>query len=204
MPYRFNFDLSVLSGTILETIARHVEKIGIHRRAGRDLRSICEKLKISELTGLNISDAMTLLEDLVDVYLRNLANKKEFSGTKKRALFLPHCARKYMDGRCGARFDQDVPSYYCAHCSPDCLINRATVLGDEKGYDVYVLPGGSCVPKILSRKAYEGVVGVACTMELRAAGEYLESKGMPGQGVFLLKNGCSNTRFNIESLAKIL
>jgi hypothetical protein len=204
MPYKFNFDLTRASRSFFEAIAREVEERGLHRRAGESLRSLCEKLRIRELTGLEISDALTLVEDLVDVYARNLAERKEFLRTRRRALFLPHCSRKYMDSRCRARFDPAVPSYRCARCSPDCLINRATVLGEEKGYDVYVLPGGSCIPAILRRKKYEGVVGVACPMELREAGEYLKRRNMPGQAVVLAKNGCSNTSFSIESLERIL
>jgi hypothetical protein len=204
MPYKFNFDLSRVSKSFFETLAKDAEERGVHRRAGRNLRYLCEKLKINKLTGLDISDALTLAEDLAGIYARNLAERKEFCKTKKRALFLPHCSRKYMDSRCRARFDPTVPSYYCAHCSPDCLINRATTLGEEKGYNVYVLPGGSCVPEILEKNSYEGVIGVACTQELREGGEYLKKKNLPGQSVFLVKNGCSNTRFNIESLEKIL
>ena len=109
-----------------------------------------------------------------------------------------------MDNRCQARFDPTVPSYYCARCSPDCLINRATTLGEEKGYDVYVLPGGSCVPGILKENSYDGVVGVACTQELKEGGAYLKKMNLPGQMAFLIKNGCSNTRFSLESLEKVL
>lgn len=204
MPYKFNFDLSSVSKPILEAIAKDVRERGVHRRAGRNLRYLCEKLKISELTGLNVEDALLLMEDLADIYAKNLADRKEFYKTKKRALFLPHCSRKYMDGRCKARFDPTVPSYYCAHCSPDCLINKATTLGEKKGYKVYVLPGGSCIPEILEKNSHEGVIGVACAQELREGGEYLKRKNLPGQSVFLVKNGCSNTRFNLESLEKIL
>src|SRR4030043_39784 len=69
--------------------------------------------------------------------------------------------RKFMDGRCKATFDSNIPSYICAHCSTDCLVENATTFAQKKGYDVYVLPGGSCIPKILKAKNYEGIVGVA-------------------------------------------
>ncbi len=168
------------------------------------MRYLAEKLKICELTGMDISDASMLLEDLVDVYVRNLLDKEKFLKTKKRALFLPHCSRKYMDNRCQARFDPEIPSYYCAHCSSDCLINKATALGKEGGYDVYVLPGGTCIPQILKKNPYEGVVGVACSQELKEGGEPLKNKNIPGQAVFLVKNGCANTEFNLKSLEEIL
>lgn len=204
MPYGFNFDISRMSQSFFMGLARTAYEKNMHRRIGRNVRYLAEKLKIHELTGLDISDASMLIEDLVDVHVRNLSDKEKFLKTKKRALFLPHCSRKYMDNRCKARFDPKVPSYYCAHCSHDCLINRATALGEERGYDVYVLPGGTCIPQILKKSPYEGVVGVACSQELKEGGEYLKSKNLPGQAVFLIKNGCANTRFNIKSLGKVL
>jgi hypothetical protein len=109
-----------------------------------------------------------------------------------------------MDNRCKAVFDPTVPSYICAHCSPDCLINRAKSFAEKKGYDVYILPGGSCIPKILKARRYEGVVGVACGEEIRVGGEISSGMGVAGQAVPLIKNGCANTIFNIENLFKIL
>ncbi|MEM2953682.1 MAG: DUF116 domain-containing protein [Candidatus Bathyarchaeia archaeon] len=176
----------------------------MHRKVGTALQDIIRKFKIQEATGLNLSDAVQLLEDLVDMEVRNLLEKERFRKTKKRALFLPHCSRKYMDNRCKAKFDPDIPSYVCTHCSSDCLINKALVLGRKKGYDVYILPGGSCISKILKLKRYEGVVGVACGEELKLAEETLSHTDVSGQALPLLKNGCANTFFNIETLQKIL
>ncbi len=204
MPYGFNFDVSRLSKSFFRGLATAAYEKNIHRRVGRNVRYLAEKLKICELTGMDISDASMLLEDFVDVYVRNLLDKEKFLKTKKRALFLPHCSRKYMDNRCQARFDPKIPSYYCAHCSSDCLINKATALGKERGYDVYVLPGGTCIPQILKKNPYEGVVGVACSQELKEGGEPLKNKNIPGQAVFLVKNGCANTEFNLKSLDEIL
>jgi len=204
MPYGFNFDVSRLSKSFFRGLTTAAYEKNMHRRVGRNVRYLAEKLKICELTGMDISDASMLLEDLVDVYVRNLLDKEKFLKTKKRALFLPHCSRKYMDNRCQARFDPKIPSYYCAHCSSDCLINKATALGKERGYDVYVLPGGTCIPQILKKNPYVGVVGVACSQELKEGGEPLKNKNIPGQAVFLVKNGCANTEFNLKSLEEIL
>jgi hypothetical protein len=109
-----------------------------------------------------------------------------------------------MDSRCKAVFDPNIPSYICAHCSPDCSINRAVSFAEKKGYDIYILPGGSCVPKILKAKHYEGVVGVACGEEIKMSGEILKGMGVAGQAVPLIKNGCANTVFSIETLINIL
>lgn len=204
MPYGFSFDLSQISKSFFKELARVANEKNVHRRIGGRARRLAEKFRIREITGLDVSDALMLVEDLVDIYVRNLSQRKSFLETERRALFLPHCSRKYMDNRCQARFDSEVPSYHCAQCSPDCLINQATALGREKGYDVYVLAGSSCIPKILKKHSYEGVVGVACSEELRVGGDYIGHNGLRGQAVPLTKNGCANTWFSVESLKRIL
>lgn len=204
MPYKFNFDLSQISQPLFKEVARICNEKNIHIRIGEKVRYLIEKFKISEITGLGISDAIAIIEDLIDINIRNLLEKENFLKTSKRVLFLPHCSRKYMDNRCKAYFDSETPSYYCNHCSSDCLINQATNLAKKYGYDVYVIAGGSCIPKILKNNPYEGVVGVACCEELKLGGNYLKNLNIAGQGVPLIKNGCANTKFSIESLEAIL
>jgi hypothetical protein len=84
------------------------------------------------------------------------------------------------------------------------LINQATSFAKKKGYDVYILPEGSCIPKILKSNDYEGIVGVACGKEIKLGGNTLENMGIAGQSVPLVKNGCANTSFNFETLQRIL
>jgi len=176
----------------------------MHKKIGRTIHEVIRRFKIQEATGLNFSDAVLLLEDFVEIQARNLLERDSFVQTRKRALFLPHCSRKYMDSRCKAVFDPNIPSYVCAHCSPDCLVNRAVSFAEKKGYDVYILPGGSCVPKILKTRHYEGVVGVSCGEEIKLGGEMLKHMGVAGQAVPLVKNGCANTSFNLETLFDLL
>ena len=204
MPYGFSFDLSSVSKSFFRELSRVAQRGKLHRRLGVGARNLAEKFRLSEITGLDVSDALLLVEDLIDIHMQNMAEKERFTETKKRALFLPHCSRKHMDNRCQATFDPSLPSYRCAHCSNDCVVNRATTLGKKKGYDVYVLPGGSCIPKILEKTQYEGVVGVACSQELKIGGHCLKNLGLAGQAVPLIKNGCANTTFSFRSLKKTL
>ena len=74
----------------------------------------------------------------------------------------------------------------------------------KKGYDVYIVPGGSCIPKILKNTKYEGIVGVACGEEIKMFGPSLGGMNVAGQAIPLIKNGCANTIFNLETLAKVL
>ncbi|HVP16475.1 MAG TPA: DUF116 domain-containing protein [candidate division Zixibacteria bacterium] len=204
MPYRFTFDLSRISRFFFTEVATAAYQRDMHRKVGKTAQDMIKKFKIQEATGLNLSDAVTLLEDLIDVQARNLMERERFIQTKRRALLLPHCSRKFMDSRCKATFDPALPSYVCAHCSPDCQVGKAELLAKERGYDVYILPGGSCIPKILNANHYEGVIGVACGEEVKIGGETLKAMNISGQTVPLIKNGCANTAFNIENLSRIL
>ncbi len=176
----------------------------MHKTLLKNLQDIIENFRIQEATGLNLSDAVVLLQDLIDLQAVNLIERRKFLQAKKRALFLPHCSRKYMDNRCKAFFDASIPSYTCAHCSKDCLVNKADRLAKKKGYDVYILPGASCISKILRMGRYEGVVGVACGEEIKMSGDALSGIGVAGQAIPLIKNGCANTAFNMDTLVKTL
>ncbi|MGB9841888.1 MAG: DUF116 domain-containing protein [Candidatus Bathyarchaeales archaeon] len=204
MPYKFTFDLSPVPRFFFTEIAKISYQSGMHKTFLKNLQDIIKKFRIQEATGLNLSDAVVLLQDFIEVQTVNLLERKRFLQAKKKALLLPHCSRKYMDSRCKAIFDPSIPSYTCAHCSSDCLINRAESLAKKKGYDVYVVPGGSCISKILTRNQYEGVVGVACGEEVKLAVSALGQMNIAGQAVPLIKNGCANTVFNMETLVKIL
>ncbi len=177
---------------------------GINKAVFKTLQDMIKRFKIQEATGLNVSDAVLVLQDMVNMHAVNLMQRSKFLKTQKRALMLPHCSRKYMDSRCKAIFDASIPTYICAHCSPDCAVNEASSLAKQKGYDVYILPGGSCVPKILKTHHYEGLIGVACGEEAKMSVEMLAGVGVSSQAVPLIKNGCANTAFSMETLAKTL
>ena len=155
MPYRFTFDLSRIPRFFFTEITKVGYQRGMHRKVGKTVQEIIKKFKIQEATGLNLSEAVTLLQDLIEVQAINLIEREKFVQTEKRALFLPHCSRKFMDNRCRASFDPNIPSYICAHCSPDCPVGRAVFFAEKKGYDVYIVPGSSCIPKILNTNHYE-------------------------------------------------
>jgi len=204
MPYKFTFDFSKTPHHFFTEIALASYQKGVHKVFLKTLQGIIRKFKIQEATGLNLQDAVVVIQDLIDMQAWNMMQHENFLRTRKRALFLPHCSRKFMDGRCKATFEASLPSYVCAKCSPDCNINKAVTTAKAKGYDVYVVPGGSCIPKILKTKGYEGAIGVACGEEIKMSGELLNSMNVAGQGVPLLKNGCANTVFNMDTLIKTL
>jgi uncharacterized protein len=204
MPYKFTFDLSRVPRFFFTELTMLSYQKGMHKSFLKTANDLILKFRVQEATGLNLSDALVVLQDLIDLQAVNIIERKKFLETKKRALFLPHCARKYMDNRCLAHFNADIPSYTCLHCSEDCLVNKADQYARHVGYDVYILPGGSCIPKILKSIHYEGAVGVACGEEMKIMGPLLSGMNIAGQGIPLIKNGCANTIFNMETLVNTL
>ncbi len=204
MPYKFTFDLSEVPRFFFTELTLLSYQKGMHKKLLETAQELIIKFKIQEATGLNLADAVILLEDLIDLQAINLNERKGFLETKKRALFLPHCSRKFMDSRCKATFEPSIPTYVCAQCSEDCIVNKANQFAQSKGYDVYIVPGGSCIPKILKNNSYEGVVGVACGEEMKMMGHMLPILDVKGQAIPLIKNGCANTVFNMETLTKVL
>jgi hypothetical protein len=204
MPYKFTFDLTKVPRFFFTELTMISYQKGMHKSLLKHAHDLILKFRIQEATGLNLSDALVVLQDFIDLQAVNFMERGKFLETKKRALFLPHCARKFMDSRCKATFNPEVPSYTCAHCSEDCLVNKAERFARQKGYDIYVLPGGSCIPKILKTSHYEGAVGIACGEEMKMMGPLLNSMDVAGQGIPLIKNGCANTIFNMDTLVKVL
>ena len=204
MPYKFTFDMSKVPHFFFNEITLMSYQKGMHKTFLKAARDLILKFRIQEATGLNLNDAITVLQDLIDLQAINIMERNKFLETKKRALFLPHCTRKFMDNRCKASFNPELPSYTCARCSEDCLVNKASQYAAKMGYDTYVLPGGSCIPKILKSTRYEGIVGVACGEEMKLMTPLLSGMDVAGQGIPLIKNGCANTLFNIETLVKVL
>jgi len=204
MSYDFTFDLSRLSQALFKEIAEFSEKGKIAERIGERARYLVKKFNVDKITGLPVSDSITVIEDLIEANIKNSLHKTQFLTTNKRVLFLPHCCRKYMDSRCKASFDPETASYICAHCSIDCQVHKATLLAKKEKCDVYVVPGSSCVKKIFRKKKYEGVIGVACTEEIGLATRMLERAKIANQNIPLIKNGCAATQFNFETLKTII
>ena len=204
MSYNFTFDLSKLSQALFKEIAELSEKTKVNEKIGNITKKMVKKFNVDKITGLPVSDSLTIVEDLIDIQMQNSLFKEPFQQTDKRALFLPHCCRKYMDSRCKANFNHEKSSYICNHCSEDCQINLATKLAKKENYDLYVVPGASCIRKIFHKNEYEGIVGVACIDELKLSINLLKEIDIPAQSVPLIKNGCVETQFNFETLETVM
>jgi len=204
MAYKFTFDLSKLSQKLLEETTEFCNNKKMGQKIEDAAKKLVEKFKVDTITGLSRGESNTLIKDIIDIQLKNKIFKKFFQIADEKALFLPHCCRKYMDSNCKAEFKTDISSYVCRNCSKDCIAGQATALAKKEGYDVYILPGASCISKIFEKKRYGGIVGVACTDEIKLAMKSIMKLKIPSQAVPLIKNGCAGTRFNFENLERIL
>lgn len=87
MPYKFTFDLSKIPRFVFTEIAKASYSTRMHKQVGKKAHEIIKKFKIEEATGLNLYDAVTLLEDLMETQARNLIERERFVQTKKRTCF---------------------------------------------------------------------------------------------------------------------
>lgn len=204
LPYSFVYDLNKISQTTVNKLLEASYKTGVTKLISTNAIKLVELFKIDQLTGLNLTEAITLVKDFIEVQNANNLQREKFEKAKNKALLIPHCVRQYMDRKCMADFNPEIPSYSCNGCNNDCLVNKVVKLGEESGYDVYVIPGGSCAEKILKEKKYNAVVGIACGSELKLALGLLKKLDISGQGIMLTKNGCANTKLNLENLKQIL
>ncbi len=204
MPYSFIYDLNKVSQNTVNQLLEISHKTGVTKLLSTNAKKLVKIFKLDQLTGLNLTEAITLVEDFIEVQNANNLQREKFEKAETKAILIPHCARSHMDRQCMADFNPEIPSYTCNACQDDCLVNNVVKLGKERGYDVYVIPGGSCAEKILRDKKYKAVLGIACGSELKMALGLLRKLDIPGQGVMLTKNGCANTKLDLESLKQVL
>jgi hypothetical protein len=204
LPYSFSYDLTRLSQNAVKQLLETACETGVTKLLSNNAKKLVKIFKLDQITGLNLAEAITLVEDFIEVQNANNLQRERFEKAENKALLIPHCARSHLDRQCMADFNPEIPSYTCNGCQEDCLVNKVVKLSKEKGYDVYVIPGGSCAEKILRDKKYNGVVGIACGSELKMALGLLKKLDIPGQGVILTKNGCANTKLNLKNLKQVL
>ncbi|UOY10341.1 DUF116 domain-containing protein [Methanonatronarchaeum sp. AMET6-2] len=150
------------------------------------------------LSQLNLSEEWS---QYVDIEVRNMMDREMFRSvpTEKRVLFLPHCLRSAGDCK-GEYGDKGLECKGCGECDIADIIDYA----NELGYQVYVVPGGSLVFKVLENSGAEAVVGVACYDELDQAIKKAKQHGVPSQGILLTEDGCINTKVNRMEVARKL
>ena len=148
---------------------------------------------------LGLSDALI---QFAHIELRNAVFEPDFKKIpfKDRALFLPHCSRNAPV--CKATSDEE--GYHCKHCE-SCDLDKAVKLAKKLGYtQIFIVPGGSMVKKILEKNKPKAAIGVSCFHEAIMAFELSKQVNIIPQSVLLLKDGCKDTRINLNLLEQKL
>lgn len=121
------------------------------------------------------------------VSLKNSAHMSEFSKTKKRLMFVPHCMRSL-----------DCPAYatkygiQCKSCGK-CVMDKLKEDANEYGYDLYIVTGSSFVKNILTDHYADGVLVIACDYEINKGMRSLAGTSVVTYGIPMLNDGCYNT-----------
>ena len=130
------------------------------------------------------------------VDLRNRANERRFSLSRKRILLAPHCLRSV---ECRAVSTQD--GLQCTRCGK-CLLGTILAQAEELDYRTYVLAGSSFIPSIIRRDQPEGILLLACPYENNKVMMHL--RGLTTYAVCLSRDGCVLTEAPLEKLVAAL
>ena len=132
-----------------------------------------------------------LLVDEILVEIQNAISLEKFKKQDQRKIvLLPQCLRS---SRCHARCDP-LYGFICTKCG-QCDIGEITAEAEKRGFQVFVIPGGSFVKKIFKEYKPTSCIGVACPVELSESMQ--KTSIIPSQGVYLINDGCFETKVNV-------
>lgn len=162
------------------------------------LMRILKKLALSEPSPIILEKIEQLAirlgideKELMKLYIdmKNKLHKGKFAETRfsDRILLLPQCLRNRS---CKAELTEF--GYKCNNCNR-CKIPEIKKYAENKGYKVFIIPGGSIIEKIVKTFKPKAILGVACLKELVLGCIVCEKAGIPAQGVVLLRDGCVET-----------
>ena len=139
--------------------------------------------------------------NMVGNELLNRAYRPGFLTALHKAVVVPPCMRAQPDDLCLAR-----PTPFglrCIFCTPECRVNALTRLGEQHGFEVYILPEDLRVfsadkvsePRRDSKAGAPGavkvgIVGVSCVLTNAPGGCDARKNGILAQGVPLDYCGC--------------
>ena len=132
--------------------------------------------------------------DQIGVEVRNKVNEKSFKkiDDKDKLLILPHCLRS---PQCEAKLDST--GLHCKDCNR-CVIGVLKNKAENKGYNVFIIPGSTFLKKIVKENNFKAVLGVACYQDLNLAMTQLSNVSC--QGIALLKDGCVCTKVDTRAV----
>jgi hypothetical protein len=133
--------------------------------------------------------------------LKNTANLRKFSNTKKRIVLAPHCMRH---AECRAKTTRT--GIQCTSCGK-CDFAELKRISEEHGYKLHIITGSSFVKHVLKHpdsKGTDGILAIGCNYELNKGMRELKRTKVTTYGIPLLSTGCYNTSIDLEEFKRII
>jgi geranylgeranyl diphosphate synthase, type II len=149
-----------------------------------------EELENYAKTILGTSGLSNDFLNFIIVLLGNEIWRKTVTATpyNRRLLLLPQCLRN--DHHCQGVFDElGLICSGCKNCRIDSILERA----ENLGYTTLVAEGTTVALGLVEEGAIDAVIGVSCMSVLQRSFESVTRAALPGIGIPLLGDGCSNT-----------
>jgi len=145
--------------------------------------------KFSENVGVDAK-----IVDQIGVEVRNKVNEKVYKKVEpqEKIVVLPHCLRST---ECEAKLE--TSGLVCNNCNR-CVIGVIKNKAEEKGIQVFIIPGSTFLKKIIEKNNFKAVLGVACYQDLNLS--MMKLSKFSCQGVPLLKDGCINTKVDVKAV----
>jgi hypothetical protein len=140
---------------------------------------------------------------VLELYIeaKNNSGRERFKRIRysERILLLPQCLRSRD---CKAKLGE--LGYECNNCGK-CRIGSFIGEARSFGYDkIFIISGGSMVPKIFAKFRPKAALGVGCFKELLMGSFVCEKFGIVGQGLPLLRDGCLETDLDWVQLKNMI
>jgi hypothetical protein len=93
LPYSFVYDLTKFSQSAFNQLLETAFETGVTKLLSINAKRLVKLFKLDQLTGLNLAEAITLVEDFIEVQNANNLQRERFERAENKALLIPHCAR---------------------------------------------------------------------------------------------------------------
>lgn len=193
LPYGDADHLLQTAVNLFEEFARLAEsRFGTYTRGvDRFIRQQCAEGEWREDLLLRAKTPAEYHLNMVASELMNRGLRHDYETASNHVVLVPTCMRSKIDGLCKAVVSGlDIR---CAHCDPECSVNRISRMMGAKGIPVYMVPHASGFSRWLKRWQNSGtaVTAAACMLHILPGGCEMRARRIPSQCVPLDFSGCS-------------
>ncbi|MBE0661907.1 MAG: DUF116 domain-containing protein [Bacteroidales bacterium] len=203
--YEFLKSLSAIESSVYLSVAGQLAdwfEAYAEKKMGAYTQHVNDFLEKVRTSYLHREDAISVNKTSVEYHLNMLAAEvmnessfENFMKTRRKVLLLPPCMRGSAAAGCKATVNSPEGDK-CKACNENCAINRYRKLGQQHGFEVFIMHHASRPPDWLkdNTNGQTAVVGVACLTNLVSGGWTLQELNIPAQCVVLNSSGCKHWR----------